>query len=437
MSAGHPDPKMNETRFSFIEEEIIPKKENNTRKIITAVCATVILGAVFGLTARFVFDSSGNLFRALEGKSGDRTTITFPTTSTEDKAQAAGNEDTKDTEKAKEEKQTTVVNNLNADVDSYVSMYNKIGEVAASVNKSIVTVTSAKKSVDWFNNDYESKHVTSGIILANDGSSLYILTNYNKLSQDGKIKVTFGESSSVEATYQSGDSEMNLAVVTVAISQIPKTTLERIAVAKLGESYMLSAGDPIMALGNTNGYSSSMGLGIVTNRQNSVYTIDNKIDLFNTDIEDNPNGDGVIANLSGEIVGVITQKFKTGLNKDINTAISISKLKPMIEKLVNKEPMAYLGIVGADMSASIAEEYGLISGIYVTEVKPKSPAFQAGIKSGDIVYRLNDANTVSVISLNGMLADRSPEDEVTLKIRRTTQKKSTDKTVHVTLGVKK
>lgn len=446
MSADWKETNNEEKKFSFIQEQIVPKKVNKTKRIIEIFLFTIVMAVIFGLIARYVFCVSESLFNNILGISEKKDPIKFPSENPleNSKNQEDINKDTskevqgnKASDKEDESKTIVIENSVEADVSDYVTMYSKINDVATQVNKSIVKITSSEKAVDWFNNDYESESITSGIILAKDGTNLYILTNNNKIISTSNIRITFRDNVTVNGEFQLSDNELNLAIVIVDIKQIPSGTLKGVEVAKLGESYLLTAGDPVLALGNPNGYSSSMELGMITNNSNSIYTVDNKIELFNTNINDNPNGEGVIVNLKGEIVGIITQKFKSNLNKNINTVISISRIKPVIERLVNNKSMASIGIIGADMTSEIAKSYGLTTGIYVTEVKAKSPAFNAGIKSGDVILAIEDKKTVSMTTLNNILMEYQPEDMVKIKIKRTTKENSDEITVEVTLGKKK
>ncbi|ROR21939.1 S1-C subfamily serine protease [Mobilisporobacter senegalensis] len=444
MSADWKETNNEESEFSFIQEQIVPKKENKTKRIIGIFLITVVLAVIFGLIARYVFCVSESLFNNILGISEKKDTIKFPSIDPGEDSKNQGNvSEPKDNtdkqgEETEDENKTIVIeNSVKADVSDYVTMYSKINEVAAGVNKSVVKITSAEKAVDWFNNDYESESITSGIILAKDSTNIYILTSNNKIVSEDNIKVTFQDNISVAGEFQRSDNELNLAVIIVDVSQVPEGTLKKIEVAKLGESYLLNAGDPVLALGNPNGYSDSMELGMITNDSNSIYTVDNKIELFNTNINDNPNGDGVIANLKGEIVGIITQKFKSDFNENINTVLSISRIKPVIERLVNNKAMASVGIIGADMTSEIAKSYGLTTGIYVTEVKAKSPAFNAGIKSGDVILAIEDKKTVSMVALNNILMEYQPQDVVELTFKRTTKEDDNETTVNITLGNKK
>lgn len=443
MSANLKRTQDKDKKFSFIQEQIVPKKAARTRTFIAKISMTVVLAIVFGLVARYIFCISGTLFAGLLPEEKREDIITFPSNEPDDIGEVANKKDNKEgnstsnaTKEEDSNKTIVIENSVDAEVSDYVMMYSKINEVVAGVNQSIVTVISAEKSVDLFNNDYERKNTTSGIVIAKDGSYMYVLTSNDQFNKAKNTRIIFNDNLSLPASYHGGDNELNLAIVTVELSQIPKTSMKNIQIARLGESYLLTTGEPVMLLGNPNGYVYSMELGIIASKATSTYTIDNRIDLLHTDMNDNPNGEGVIVNMRGEIVGVITQKFKYDLDKNMNTGIAISRIKPIIEKLVNNEAIPYLGIIGADLSGDIAKGYNIASGIYITEVKSKSPAFDAGLKNGDIILSIGEKSTISVISLNNYLQNYEPEETVELTLIRTSQDNEAEMRVKVILGKK-
>ena len=95
-----------------------------------------------------------------------------------------------------------------------------------------------------------------------------------------------------------------------------------------------------------------------------------------------------LMNMSGEIVGVVTDDFKNENTQNATAAAGISDYKGIIERMSNGLSTAYLGIRGQEITEEM-EAQGLPAGIYITEVAAGSPAYEAGIQNGDILVRLN------------------------------------------------
>ena len=284
-------------------------------------------------------------------------------------------------------------------------------------SKSIVLVTSIKSDQDWFQNEIEVPDDTSGLIVGNNGLDILVLVNYNRVQGANTIEVTFNGDIAAEATLQSFDSEINLAIIAISLADLPEE-IHDIESASLGESSYLPLGTPIVALGSPNGYMGSMEIGMISSKGTKAYITDHQIDLYHTDINYVEDGEGYIVNLKGDIIGIVTTHLSDNRNEEINTFIGISSIKSMIESLVNNESRAYLGIKTIDITDDALEELELENGIAVTAVQANSPAFYSGIQVGDIIIRINEEDVLSVKNFQSRLSDAKPEDMVDIEIHR-------------------
>ncbi|HIU67222.1 MAG TPA: PDZ domain-containing protein, partial [Candidatus Caccomorpha excrementavium] len=164
--------------------------------------------------------------------------------------------------------------------------------------------------------------------------------------------------------------------------------------------------------------------------------VDNRLNLFNTDITDNEYSDGIIVNMQGQVIGIITHTLKEGLNEEISTAIGISKIMPIIQRLVNNEDRIYFGIHGEDLPEEILEQAGIENGIYVNEVEAGSPALQAGIMSGDMIVRIGNTPITSMTTFYNTISTYNVRDSVQVLVRRQSQGSFRDVTVTVELAKK-
>ena len=449
-----------EKEYSFIQEQIASKKKFKLRRMFYSVTWTIVLACIFGIVAGVAFCISEPAINKILGKYQDKKTVEFPTATPEDSSagpdqnEGSGNgpEDTKNTDTGKtdngqgekgtdktETKPDTVVieKYIQADIQDLNNIYMELRNVASEVDKSILNVTSIKNGVDvLFNNEFEASEVSSGLVVANNGADLLILVSYDRIQDAKNIRVSLTDSLDVKAKLQDYDSDLNLAVIAVSLNDIPETVLNNIKIVNLGESYPLIIGTPIIALGSPNGYVDSMEYGIITSKDSSTYITDNKIDLFTTDIHDNENSDGIIVNLRGEVIGIITQKLKDEYNQNVNTVIGISKIKEIIESLANNRERSYFGIKGADMTNAALDQAGITNGIYITEVEANSPALEAGLQSGDIILSINETQVISVNNFNSLITASEPKSTLDVTIRRNTKNSSKEMDLEVVLGKK-
>lgn len=118
--------------------------------------------------------------------------------------------------------------------------------------------------------------------------------------------------------------------------------------------------------------------GNITSSAYSISTIDANYDIFTTDIVGSKNGSGALINLNGEVIGIVTQGYSSEGDQNTLTAISISKLKPLIEMLSNNKDIPYIGLEITTVTNTIAKENDIPKGVYIKDVKMDSPAMAAG-----------------------------------------------------------
>ncbi|WP_313130433.1 S1C family serine protease [Anaerocolumna sp.] len=456
-----------DNKFSFIQEQITSKKKSRWKRMMLSLGWTIVLGCIFGVIAGVAFCISVPKLNKFLNVDKDKKTVEFPTMSPEDenktntdpgstennKDNTAGdngqdpssesspgeqnvNEQGTKGEQVHTPDTVVIENSIPANIDDYSNIYAELRSVANLANRSMVTVTSVSKGVDWFNNEYEVKKVINGVIVADNGAELVILISLDKIKEANSIRVTFFNSVEAEGILQGYDSDLNMAAIAVKLKDIPEQHRKDIKPLPLGESFALVIGSPIIALGSPNGYVGSMEYGFITSKGNSAYITDNKMELFNTNVNDNKNGDGVIINLKGEVIGIITQVLKDEVNEDVNTVIGISGIKKIIKSLVNNQNRVYFGIKGMDMTEDALEKAGIVNGVSVTEVEPESPALEAGLKSGDIILTVNETPISSMNSFYNIISLYEPKTPVHVTIKRGTKNAEKDLTLEVVLEKK-
>lgn len=306
-------------------------------------------------------------------------------------------------------------------LENYQEMYGVLGELRKEVEKSIVSVTAVTSDVNWLNDRLESKGVTSGLVVADNGRELLILAGYAELKDADSISVLFGEEQK-QASLKAADRATGLAVLAVGLSELSEKQKEHITYATLGSSAGRAlVGQPVMAVGSPMGVGGSACYGMITSQGTALGLLDSNYKLLTTDIYGSKNASGVLANMRGEIVGVLYNGYESGDMQNRLCGIGISELKRMIEKLLNGEKMVYLGTHGADIGAGIYQEYQLPRGAYVTGIDMDSPAMQAGLQNGDIITKVGDADIGSYAEFANMLMRSQVGQSLRLTVERQSQ----------------
>lgn len=123
-------------------------------------------------------------------------------------------------------------------------------------------------------------------------------------------------------------------------------------------------------------------------------------------------------NTKGEIMGVITKIYKNGASNGITTALAISDLKGVLERLSNEQEILYFGIKGQDVTADIAKETGLPEGVYIAEAVAGSPVYQSGVQSGDVLVEFDGVEVRSMRAYRNLLESHQAGDVIHIKVMR-------------------
>ena len=115
-------------------------------------------------------------------------------------------------------------------------------------------------------------------------------------------------------------------------------------------------------------------------------------------------------------------------------AIGITELKPLIENLSNGKERAYLGIHGSSVPMEVQQSQNIPAGAYVIKTEMGSPAMKAGIQSGDIIKAIGSDEILTYEQLINRLAQFSPDDIITVTVRRQAPTDYIDMEIEVTLS---
>ena len=251
------------------------------------------------------------------------------------------------------------------------------------------------------------------------------------------MEITFSDELEYEAELKKKDSNTGLAILAVEKNTMKRTTLQAAEPIKLGTSAGSNLiGNPVIALGQPAGVAGSVCYGFVTSAGSTVDLPDSRYKWITTDIYGSSSATGILVNLSGQVIGIIDSSHNSSDTRNLVSAIGITDLRKLIERMSNDKDIPYLGIHGADVTLQVHEELDVPYGTYIMEIDMDSPAMAAGIQSGDVITGIGDTKVTSYQELiNGMM-DMEPEETMTLTLLRQGPEGYTEMELPVTLGTR-
>lgn len=302
-------------------------------------------------------------------------------------------------------------------LDNYEKQNQAVYAVAETARKSVVGVTGYSDATSWLSGNDPTSSSVSGLLVASTDNSMLVLVDYRSLSSAATLMVTFADGTAANGTLVREDPTTELAVLSVPTSSLSSSTLAGCTTAALGNSYSVTAGDGVIAIGSPMGYSNSVAYGEITSTDNLVSVTDGEFSLLTTDMQGSTSGTGVLVNLEGQVVGIVMQKYAASGTSTV-TGVAISYLKSLIQTLSNNEAISYMGIRGQDVSASLSGSTGVPEGVYVNSVDAGSPALAAGLAAGDVITDMDGTDITTMRALHNRLVNLKPGDEVTVTVRR-------------------
>lgn len=326
-----------------------------------------------------------------------------------------------------------------------------VAQVAKSCMPSVVSITNAsvKTVQDFFGGvqQYPSESSGSGIIVGQNDSEILVATNNHVVADADTITVAFDDDAVYEAQVKGTDSDNDLAVVAVKISDMSEDTLKSIKVVSIGNSDELEIGEQVVAIGNALGYGQSVTSGWISAVDREVTDEDGKTTgkLIQTDAAINPgNSGGALLNMQGELIGINSAKAAATEVEGMGYAIPVSVAQPILDELMNRETRyktdeehaGYIGVICLNVDSTSAQTYGIPLGAFVDSVEEGGPAQTAGIQKGDVIVKFDGMTVSGSSDLVGKLEYYQAGETVDVVISRAQNGEYQEQTVSVTLGKK-
>jgi Do/DeqQ family serine protease len=249
----------------------------------------------------------------------------------------------------------------------------------------------------------------SGVIVDAKGT---IVTNQHVIAGADSIRVQLADGRISDAAVVGQDPDTDLAILRLSIDKLP--------VMPMGRSDTLRVGDIVLAIGSPYGLSQTVTQGIVsaTGRgQLGLATFEN---FIQTDAAINlGNSGGALIDAHGDLVGINTAVLNRtyGGPEGIGFAIPVNLVRGVMEQILERGHVVrgWLGFVPQDLSSEQAAPLGITGGgVTVVNILVKSPAFEAGVRPGDVITALDGASVRSSQDLVSKLAQLQPGAEVEL-----------------------
>lgn len=252
----------------------------------------------------------------------------------------------------------------------------------------------------------------SGIIVSPDG---YILTNNHVVDGADDVQVKFGKpEKEFKATIVGRDADADVAVLKIDATSLPAATL--------GDSDQVQVGDTVLAVGDPFGVGLTVTHGIVSALGRNAVGIEAFEDFIQTDAPINPgNSGGALLDSSGRVIGINTAILSgSGGSNGVGFAIPINLVKSLAEQLVlnGKVSRGFLGVHLQELTPDLAAQFGTTRGALVADVSPNTPAEKAGLKTGDIITKLNGKQVEGVAELRLAISGMAPGTEADLTYNR-------------------
>ena len=250
----------------------------------------------------------------------------------------------------------------------------------------------------------------SGVIVDSKG---YIVTNNHVIADADQINVVLNDGKKLEARVVGTDPDSDIAVLKVDSNKLPAITV--------GDSSNLRVGDVVLAIGNPFGVGQTVTMGIVSATGRNQLGITNFENFIQTDAAINPgNSGGALIDAHGRLVGINTAIFsKTGGSQGIGFAIPVDMVRGIMKQLVEtgKVSRGWLGLGGQDVTAALAESFGLkdVQGVLVSNVFRGAAADRAGLRPGDVITMIDDHKVTSAFDIVNAIGTMRPGSEVVIR----------------------
>lgn len=291
-------------------------------------------------------------------------------------------------------------------------------DVIDTVSPGVVSVVVKTVGYDLFSGPFSVEDgVGTGFIVDSAG---VVVTNSHVVDQeDGEYSIVLKDGTTYEVNKVHLDQLTDLAILEIEATGLPTISL--------GDSDNLRVGQTAIAIGNALGkFDNTVTVGVVSGiarelTATSSFGSDPKTyeSVIQTDAALNPgNSGGPLLNSAAQVIGI--NVATTVGAENIGFAIPVNTLKPLLESFLQEGRIVrpYLGVAYTVITEDVATVKRLPEGAFVQQVLRDSPADKAGIKTGDIISKLDGVEVNEGSSISTIVNKRKVGDSIEVELDR-------------------
>lgn len=293
-----------------------------------------------------------------------------------------------------------------------IDLEEKIIKAVEQIKDSVVAIITTETLPRVLTEPIPSVGFGSGFVI---GEGTHVITNYHVVSKAERLRIITPSGKIEKAKLLGADKIRDIAVLEIE---------EQLKPAKLGLSSKIRVGQIAIAVGYPLGLigEPTITIGVISALNRTIRTEDIAMeDMIQTDAAINPgNSGGPLINTSGEVIGVNTAIIP--YVQGIGFAIPINKVKRIYNDIVEygKVITPWLGVYAITVNKPLAQNYslGIDRGALIIKVVPFSPAYQAGLREGDIMLRIDNFEIRSIDDISRYLWEKRIGEKIRVEFIR-------------------
>jgi serine protease Do len=257
-----------------------------------------------------------------------------------------------------------------------------------------------------------SQGLGSGFIVSPDG---YIVTNAHVVDGASEVTVKLTDRREFTAKVIGADPRTDIALIKIDAKNLPALDMSAPPGVKQGEW--------VVAIGSPFGFENSISAGIVSGVHRALPG-GQMTPFIQTDVAVNPgNSGGPLLNSAGQVVGVNSQIYsRSGGFMGLSFAIPADVAAKVADQLKTHGKVSHgrLGVGIQQLNQSLAQSFGLpdTNGALVGTVEKGSPAEKAGVKTGDVIRKIDGVAMNDSTDVTSRIGNTAPGTKIALELWR-------------------